>query len=272
MYRTILRNDVVPAIGTLKVATVEYADIDRLHAKTTKRAPYLANRMLTALSKMFALAILWRMRESNPARGVGRNQEQKRKRYLSGDEMARLTAALSEYPHRPAADAIRLMLLTGARRGEVLSATWDQLDLAAGIWTKPASTTKQQRDHVVPLSAPARQVLASIRARTEGPYVFPAREDGPRRNLKRHWARLCRTADITGLRMHDLRHSYAAVLASSGVGLHVIGGLLGHSSPTTTHRYAHLIDAALRAATEKAGAIIAGEPSAEVVALKGKRP
>jgi integrase len=269
MYRGIIKADIVPALGKTKVAAVEYADIDRLHASLSKRAPYLANRALALLSKAFALAVLWGMRASSPVRGVQRNQEPKRKRYLSGDELARLTKVLAEYQNREAADALRLILLTGARKSEALSATWDQLDLAAGTWTKPGATTKQKTEHHVPLSAPARQLLAQIRERNKSAkFVFPGPgPTGHRTNLKRDWAQICKAAGITGLRVHDLRHSFAAQLASAGIGLHLIGGLLGHSTPQTSHRYAHLLDGALRSATERVGAIITGEQSAEVVPL-----
>jgi integrase len=212
------------------------------------------------------------MRTSSPVRGVQRNQETKRKRYLSGDELTRLAKALAEHHNKEAADALRLILLTGARKSEALSATWDQFDLTAGTWTKPAGATKQKTDHHVPLSTPARQLLAQ-RSRTAR-FVFPGPgPTGHRTNLKRDWAQICKAARITTLRVHDLRHSYAAQLASAGIGLHVIGGLLGHSTPQTTHRYAHLLDGALRAATERAGAIITGERGAEIVPLtkRGRR-
>src|SRR6185436_19973525 len=96
MYRAIIKSEIVPALGDLKVTAVEYEHIDRLHAKISRRAPYMANRALALMSKMFALAILWRMRADSPVRGVQRNQETKRKRYLSGDELQRLTNALAE--------------------------------------------------------------------------------------------------------------------------------------------------------------------------------
>jgi integrase len=274
MYRGIIKTEVVPALGDLKVAAVEYEHIDRLHAKISKRAPYLANRALALMSKMFALAILWRMRTDSPVRGVQRNQERKRRRYLSPDELARLTKALRGHHNHEAADALRLLLLTGARKGEVLSATWDQIDVIGGVWTKPAATTKQKTEHRVPLSTPARQVLSQIRARNQtARFVFPGPgPTGHRMNLKRDWVQICKTAGITGVRVHDLRHSYASQLASAGVGLHVIGALLGHSQPQTTHRYAHLFDDPLRAATERVGAIISGQPAADVVPLnKGRR-
>jgi len=269
MYRAIIKSEIVPALGDLKVTAVEYEHIDRLHAKISRRAPYMANRALALMSKMFALAILWRMRADSPVRGVQRNQETKRKRYLSGDELQRLTNALAEYPNKEVADALRLLLLTGARKGEVLSATWSQFDFGEGTWTKPSANTKQKTEHQVPLSTPARQLLAQIRKRNRATsFVFPGPgPTGHRTHLKRDWARVCKAADIVGLRVHDLRHSYASQLASAGVGLHVIGSLLGHTQAQTTHRYAHLLDSALRSATERVGAIISGKPEIR----KGRR-
>jgi integrase len=269
MYCGFIVNEILPVLGKVKVAAVEYEDIDRLHRTISRRAPYLANRVVTALGKMFSLAIRWKWRKDNPAHGVHRNPEQKRKRYLSADELAHLTKALADYPNQDIADLFRLCLLTGCRRGEAQSATWDQFNLEQGIWTKPGATTKQKTDHRVPLSAPARQLLANRDKASR--FVFPG--PGPRgyrSGLKRDWAQILKLADITGLRIHDLRHSYASQLASAGVGLHVIGGLLGHSQPQTTHRYAHLLDDPLRQATERVGAIIAGS-TAEVVPLKGRR-
>jgi integrase len=275
MYRGRIKNEVVPALGRMKVAAVGFEDIDRLHRNVSRRAPYLANRLLALLSKMFALSVLWGMRSSSPVRGVQRNQEIKRKRYLSGDELNRLTKALATYHNAEVTDAIRLLLLTGARKSEVLSATWSQFNFGAGTWTKPGATTKQKTDHCVPLSAPARQLLARIRERNKSAkFVFPGPgPTGHRTNLKRDWGRICREAGIVGLRIHDLRHSFAAQLASAGVGLHVVGGLLGHTQPSTTSRYAHLFDDTLRAATERVGAVLSGTKPAEIVPLskRGRR-
>jgi integrase len=149
---------------------------------------------------------------------------------------------------------------------------WDQFDLGAGTWTKPASTTKQAKLHRVPLSAPALQLLAEMRSKPVGSsYLFPGVNGGPQRDLKKFWASVCRAAKIEGARVHDLRHTYASVLASSGLSLPVIGALLGHSQAATTHRYAHLLDDPLRTATERAGAVITGAAGAEVVPLTKMR-
>jgi integrase len=263
-YHGILRNDIEPALGKLKVAAVDFEDVERLHRKISQRAPTRANRALAVASKMFALAIKWRLRPDNPCKGVERNREDARKRYLKPDELDRLTKALAEHPYQDAADIFRLLLLTGARRGEVLGATWDQFDLKEGVWTKPATATKQKERHEVPLNAPARQLLARRLSKQDAsPWVFPGRSAHHRINLHRSWGLICRAAGITGLRIHDLRHSYASTLVSAGFSLPTIGALLGHSQPQTTARYAHLFDDPLRKATERAGAILAPKTKSE---------
>ncbi len=196
-------------------------------------------------------------------KGVAKNTEHHRRRYLSGDELGRLVAALNDHPDRQVANAVRMLLLTGARRGEVLSMRWADVDLTDGKWSKPPSSTKQEKHHEVPLSAPARALLASIRdeqaapGRALGEFVFPSTgKKGHLVEIKKGWATLCKAAGIKNLRLHDLRHSYASALASGGASLPLIGALLGHSSPTTTHRYAHLFQDPQRAAAEKIGVLI----------------
>jgi integrase len=276
-----------PTLGTRKLVEVTFDDVSKLHRKIGDegRHPIRANRVVALLSKMFNLTRRWYerrlptgevvpLRTDNPARGVTRNPETKRKRYLKPDELERLTAVLAEYPDQQAANAIRLLLMTGARRGEVLAARWDQLDLEAGVWTKPGATTKQKTEHIVPLSAPARQLLSELfAAKSRGDlFVFPGRGGLAHRvDLKKPWPAICKAAGIKGLRVHDLRHSYASFLASGGQSLQVIGALLGHTQPSTTARYAHLFDDPLRAATETVGAIVSGKPMAEVVPIKRQK-
>jgi integrase len=280
-YQMMFRVHIEPHFGAhRKVADVRFEDIDALHRKLTRDgSPYMANRVCAVMSKMFSLAVRWRMRDDNPCKGVEKNYEAKRKRYLTADELARLTAALAAHSDRQIANIFRLLLLTGARRGEILAIEWGSLDLGAGVWTKPGSTTKQKSDHVVPLSAPARQLLVEmeaeyIRLHPKKPlpqYVFPGNgESGHIVEVKKAWRAITKVAGIAGLRIHDLRHSFASQLASGGASLPLIGALLGHSNPTTTHRYAHLFDDPQRAAVERVGAVIAaaGQPAQPVVKLK----
>jgi integrase len=189
---------------------------------------------------------------------------------------------LATHADKQAADVVRLLLLTGCRRGEALAARWADLDLGKGVWSKPASSVKQNTPHEAPLSAPARQLLSEIRdahaakhpKRPLGEYVFPSHgAEGHRVDIKRDWRQLTKAAGITGLRIHDLRHSFASQLASGGASLPLIGALLGHSNPVTTSRYAHLFDDPQRQAVERVGAVIgaAGKDAKEPVDIKGGR-
>jgi integrase len=302
-YRAIIKNEIKPAMKNLKVVDVTFSDVDDLHRKITKRgAPYVANRTVAVLSKMFSLSINWKWRTDNPAKGIERNQEEKRHRYLSGKELAALSIALAEHKDQQAANIVRLLLLTGARRGEVQAMRWADLDLGNGVWTKPGSTTKQKTLHRVPLSAPALQLLTEIRTAAEkaandkkrprplSEFVFPGKGGkGHRLEIKHQWAEICKSAEIVdrrtakdakgheiviltpSARLHDLRHTYASVLASAGLSLPVIGALLGHSQPATTARYSHLFDDPLRAATDRAAAILSGQPSAEITDIREAR-
>jgi integrase len=266
-YERTLKLYIRPHFGLTKVADVGFGDVDALHRKVTAvGGGYAANRTVAIVSKMFSLAMRWNMRPdnpTNPAKGIERNAEIKRKRYLKPDELARLAKALAAHADKQSANIVHLILLTGARKGEVFSMRWADVDLGTGIWTKLGSTTKQKTDHVVPLSAPALQLLNDIRKQqtakrhTLGEFVFPAdSETGHTVDIKGFWAKVCRAAGITNLRMHDLRHSFASQLASSGDSLPMIGALLGHSDPSTTARYAHLFTDPQRAAAEKVGAVI----------------
>ena len=147
-------------------------------------------------------------------------------------------------------------MLTGARCGEVLGAEWDQFDLDAGLWIKPAATTKQKRTHRLPL---APEVVAILKNRERrGRFVFPGPgKSGHRDSIRSAWARIqALTGGIDDVRIHDLRHTYASVLVSSGASLEMIGALLGHTQAQTTMRYAHLYDDPLREATARAGRML----------------
>ena len=274
-YRIVLRKYVLPALGRMKVAAVEFEHIERLHAAVSRQHPTQANRVLAVTAKMFALAVKWRLRPDNPAKGVTRNREHQRRRYLRPDELTRLTKALAQDRNQETCDVLRLLLLTGARRSEVLFAKWDQFDLTSGIWSKPHNATKQGREHAIPLSAPALALLADrFNKRHDGsPWLFPGRKDRPRKDTRHVWARVLKRAGIHGLRIHDLRHCYASHLVNAGFSLPVIGQLLGHSQVATTARYSHLYDDVQRQATERVGTIITGKSPADVMPLdkRGRR-
>jgi integrase len=261
-------------LGNIRVPDVERDEIAALH-RDLKETPYVANRVLALLSKMLSLAVhAWKMRPDNPVVGIRRYDEEKRQRYLSAAELGRLAAALAEHPNRVAANAIRMLLLTGARRGEVLGMLWEQVKNEPGVWIKPSALTKQKTVHRIPLSPGARQLIADMeRYRKPGePHVFPGRAPGqPLVEIKKSWATICKAAGISGARIHDLRHTHGALLASSGYSLPIIGRLLGHTQASTTLRYAHLADDPLQAATDRIDALLsalAADRAAEVTPLR----
>jgi integrase len=271
VYRQQIAADILPALGKAKVAAVSHSDIDAFHHKLTSRAPTHANRTLAVLSKMFSLAVRWGWRTDNPCRGIERNQEEKRHRYLSAAELTRLSEVLAKLDDVSAANAVRLLLLTGARRGELLSAKWADIDIETGAWVKPGATTKQKTQHRIPLSEAACRLLAEMQEQANTDWLFPARGGGHRAHINAAWDTLRKAAGISDARLHDLRHTYATALASSGMGLPVIGALLGHTTAQTTLRYSHLMDDPLRAATERASAVLSGKPAGEVLPLKRGR-
>lgn len=178
--RALIRDYILPALGRLKVADVTKADVDKLHRQiTTAGKPVRANRMLSCLKTMFACALEWGLRLDNPARGgrggVKMNPEDGRERFLSPAEVARLAEVLDRHPERTTASLIKFLVLTGARFGEAAGARWDQIDLRLATWTKPSSSTKDKRQHVVPLSAPALALLASLERKPGNPLVFAPR-------------------------------------------------------------------------------------------------
>lgn len=294
-----LDNHVVPLLGSLKTSAVTSADVARMvrsiaagetarDEKTGKHGRRIvrggrgsANRTLSLLSKMMSLSEEWghRPRGSNPCAGVKRFAENKRQRFLSGDELSRLgqafTVAERDGIETPAVlAALRLLLFTGCRLSEVRTLRWSYLDLERAIINLPTSKTGPK---TVYLAAPALQILVGL-GRPEGlvgdAFVFPGRrarrgrtgagDTGndtagarPIEDLRGPWQRIRLAAGMPELRMHDLRHSYASMGAAGGLSLQLIGGLLGHAAIRTTERYAHLVDVAQREAAERIGADLA---------------
>jgi integrase len=266
---------ILPKIGRIKVADLTRRDVEELH-NSVKDAPYQANRVRALLSKMMNLAKAWEWRDDNPCEGVPKFCEEKRERWLSTREIERLCDALDQYSNQSVANAIRLMLLTGARKSEALTARWEDFNLELGVWTKPSHHTKQKRTEHVPLSAPALQLLASMKEKADrNANLFPGDvSEQPLNEIKWAWAKLCKQAKIENVRLHDLRHTYASHLVSSGMSLPIVGRLLGHTQPQTTARYAHLADDPLRQATNRFASIVAAARSrkrAEVVPLRSDR-
>ena len=250
--KRLIKDVILPLFATVKVINVTRRDIEALHRRWEK-TPYQANRILALLSKMFSLAIQWGWCEKNPATGIQKYQEEKRDRWLNEEELNRFWGILDRYPQSPTAYVFKFLLLTGARKGECLNAQWDQFDLEKGVWTKPSHLTKQKRKEYLPLSKKALAVLAILKNlnKQHSPYVFPGRIAGePLKEIKTLWKSVLKEAGLENVRIHDLRHTHASHLVSSGQSLSVVRKLLGHTQVSTTDRYAHLADEPLRHAVE----------------------
>lgn len=256
--KKLLQNIILPALGKIKVQHIKRADIEILH-KNLQKTPYQANRTLALLSKMFSLAVAWELRKDNPVTGIEKYQEEKRDRWLNEEELDRLWDTLDRYPSYLTAYVFKFLLLTGARKGEALGATWDQFDLEKGIWTKPSHLTKQKKKEHLPLSERALEVLQTVKKLPlkESFYVFPGKVEGqPLQEIKTFWKKILKEANLNDVRVHDLRHTHASHLVSSGLSLSIVGKLLGHTQASTTQRYAHLADEPLRQAAELFGSKI----------------
>ena len=261
-YRSLFRRLIVPAIGHRKLRDVARADIVRLHSKM-KDTPRQANFALAALSKLMSWAenVGLRDENSNPVKGVQRYKERAKERYLKLEELKRLGQVLDQAMNDNSENpfvvwALRLLILTGARRSEILSLRWEYVDLSSAVLRLPDSKTGAK---LIRLSPPAIDALERILRVTGNPHVIVGhRPGGHLVNLSKPWKRVCTRAGIQGVRIHDLRHSFASTLASSGASLPVIGALLGHTQAQTTQRYAHLLDDPLRKANDAAASSIAG--------------
>lgn len=264
-YKVISKTHIAPHLGATKAAAVTRVDVQRAHGRMSKEAKYSANRAIALLSAAYT----WGAKRGyvaenfNPASGIERNREEGRERYLSEAEMARLGDALREaetvgIPHKPSnskhapkvsnrtvfgphvTGAIRLLMLTGSRLREILNLRWSEYDAARGLLSLPDSKTGRK---TIVLSAAAQAELEKIPK--VGDYVIAGRsvatnDEKPRADLKKPWAAISGRAGLSGVRLHDLRHTFGSVGAGDGMSLHIIGKLLHHTDTATTQRYAHV--------------------------------
>lgn len=246
-----MNRTIIPAWGTLKVTAITSADVAKLHHDMTMRgAPYEANRTMVLVSAMFNLAIRWGYYEgTNPARGIQKNKEKKRDRWLTPQELPRVAKAINEEENIFARAAIWLYLFTGVRKSELLQAKWEDIDMERK--ELKLSDTKAGRAHYVPLSSPALKILEDLPRLLDNPYIIPgAQKGGHWVELKKVWKRIKSRAQIEDIRLHDLRRTVGSWLAQSGSSLHLIGRVLNHSSTSTTAIYAHFAQDHVRDALE----------------------
>ncbi len=261
LYRKIIENRILPRFGKRRVSDIGKSDVIALH-HDMRDVPDHANRTLSVLSRMLTLAEFWEMRPEgvNPCRYVKKYAEHKRERFLSDEEYRRLGSALRDaekegFASPAAIAAIRLLMLTGCRSGEIMSLRWEFVDLEMGELRLPDSKTGSK---VVHLGDPAIAVLGGITRKPRIPWVFPSTNPGRHMTyLHDSWRRVLDRAGIENLRIHDLRHSFASGGLLVGEGLPMIGRLLGHNKVQTTARYAHLANDPVKAAANRIASRIA---------------
>ena len=314
-YEKLLESHIYPAIGSRRLDELTANHVGRLHVKLAD-TPRTANHSASVISSIWnwgAEELHEVKREQNPARTIRRYREQRNERFLSSAELANLGDALRraetvgipwivdeskpKAKHLPKPEnrirkldphgvaAIRLLILTGARLREIITAKWEYVDFERGIMFLPDSKTGKKPIY---LSAAALAVLNAIPRIKGNPYIIPGEkrskkrgepkpEAAPRADLKRPWAAVATAANLSGVRIYDLRHGFASVGTGASLGLPIIGKLLGHKNSATTARYSHLDADPVRHAADIIGnriaAAMAGN-SAEVIqhpAMKSQR-
>ena len=236
------------------------ADVARLHHEF-RDTPYQSNRNLEIVSKMFNLAEMWGLRPdgSNPCRHVKKYKEEKRERYLSADELARLGEVLRQCEQEGIESAseinlIRLLVFTGCRLSEIQTLKWDYVDLENGVLRLPDSKTGAK---IVHIGGAAARILSGIERLDDNPWVIPGKYANTHlQEPQRPWRRIRARAGLDDVRIHDLRHTFASVAVSGGQGLPMIGKMLGHTQVQTTARYAHLATDPIKQATADVSASI----------------
>ena len=277
-YTHAIRAHILPEFGSLKADQLSRAAVAKLHLKL-RSTPSAANYVLAVLGSMYGFGQRrgYVPEGYTPVTRVDRYPEESRERFLSKAELLRLGNALLEAEttglpwevdltkptskHAPRAEhrrtvfpaaavaAVRLLLLTGCRLREILHLQWSCVDVERGMLFLPDSKTGRKP---VVLNGPALAILASLPQL--GRFVIPGNEpDKPRHDLQKLWEAVRRRAELDGVRIHDLRHTFASVGASSGLGLPIVGKLLGHAQTATTARYAHLDDDPVRRASDQIG-------------------
>jgi integrase len=258
-YERLLRRHAVPALGDRPIDGIDRAGVAKLH-HSLAATPRQANLLLSVLSKLMGWAAKRGLlpSEANPCRGIDRYKENKRERFLRAVELSRLGEALRDAEREKtlspyAIAAIRLLLLTGARKSEILSLRWDYVDPDNRLLRLPRSKTGPKSIY---LTTAAAEILQSLPRVQGNPFVIVG-AGAHLVNLQKPWDCIRARAGLEEVRLHDLRHSYASVGATSGLSLLFVGKLLGHTQASTTQRYAHLAEDPVRQAGEQISEAIA---------------
>ncbi len=249
---TVLRIHVLPSLGRMALDEITAEHIIALVAQMQERgyAAGTSNRVIMIVRYLYNLAAKWKVPgvASNPTRGIEMGRESERNRFLTREEAQQLVGAIAADENRTAANAILLLMLTGARRNEVTQAKWEHV-----LWNERklfVPLAKSGKPRWIALSPSALSLLQSLRQDAASEYIFPSAVTGrPSPSLWFPWRRIRARAGLADVRLHDLRHSFASFLVNEGVSLYVVQALLGHANARTTQRYAHLANDTLSDAT-----------------------
>lgn len=290
-----IRRHVLPLLGRKIARNLTKEDVERLQAdiavgktatdeKTGFRGRAIvrggkgvAARTIAALSSMFEFGITRKVVQANPAKGVKLYKGEKKERPLVQSEVSTLARGLAILEDlgmvsRTMGHAIKLLLLTGARKNEIAALRWEWVDFERSCLRLPDSKTGAK---VVPLAAAALKLLDALPHQSE--WVFPSnRSDGPIVGLQKAWEMLRVWCGVEDVRIHDLRHSFATFAVSDGGSLYLVGKVLGHKQSRTTERYAHVADDPLKALADRTAGRLADlldteKPAGVVVPLRTGR-
>ena len=248
----------LPAFGSKRLDRIAPAHVRRWFDAFSRTAPGNANHALKLLRQILNFAMACGHIDTNPTRGIRQNRRPALTRFLSREEVARLHEVLDKEAgrgerFRHQADIVRLLLLTGCRRGEIVGLRWSEVQEDRLVLSDSKTGPR-----TVPLGSQARAIL-DRQPRGASPFVFPSplNPARPRGHDLWLWYRVRREAGIEDVRLHDLRHTMASHAVMNGVPMPVVSRLLGHSDVKMTLRYAHLADRDIEAAAERVGAAMA---------------
>ncbi|MFN3878055.1 MAG: tyrosine-type recombinase/integrase [Brevundimonas sp.] len=255
---SVIRLHILPRWSKVRLSDIHSRDVALWLAAKQKEglAPATIEKIRVTFGRSFELGVRWNVpgSDKNPTKGIPRKPLlNARERFLSAEEASRLKKAVSESENSQLQHIVGLLLLTGARKRELLDARWENINIERRSWLIP--TSKSGKPRHVPLPSAALEILARL-PRFEGcPWLVPNPDTRlPYISLKTSWGRAVRVANLPGLRIHDLRHSAASFLVNAGVDLYTVGKVLGHANVSSSARYSHLANSTLLAAIEAGAA------------------
>lgn len=256
-----------PRFGDVRINRITKHAVQQFHVglRDEGLAPATCDHYIKLIRQALNLAVDWGFLKANPVARVKLfNEDNREERLMSADELQRLVAALDKRDDkgrpvkkgRTSRQAIKFLLLSGARVSEALHAKWSDIDTKGRTWTIQATNSKSKKRRAVPLSDAAIALLDELSSKGNSKWLFTSsRGDGKQRlgNINKVWQRIRKEADLEHIRLHDLRHQFASFLVNSGRSLYEVQQILGHSDPSVTQRYSHLSTATLQDAANSAG-------------------